>query len=88
MLRVSRYDFVVVLNLLIEVIFLMNDGKSFHNEAPLNFTHLCPKVVFTLSISAPVNNSTSTLHILWRFDIAAAVISVIFCDKIVVVAIC
>jgi len=39
MLRVSRYDFVVVLNLLIEVIFLMNGGKSFHNEAPLNFTH-------------------------------------------------
>ena len=50
MLRVSRYDFVVVLNLLIEVMFLMNGGKSFHNEAPLNFTHLCPKVVFTLSI--------------------------------------
>ena len=28
MLRVSRYDFVVVLNLLIEVIFLMNGGMN------------------------------------------------------------
>jgi len=36
MLRVSRYDFVVVLNLFIEVIFLMYGGKSFQlQQQPL-----------------------------------------------------
>ena len=48
MLRVSRYDFVVVLNLLIEVIFLMNGGKSFHNEAPFKFhTSLSEGSIYT-----------------------------------------
>ena len=72
MLRVSRYDFVVVLNLLIEVIFLMNGGKSFHNEAPLN-SHISqlPRSAFIAvhysglfcSIAITVNHTDVFFHI-------------------------